>query len=176
MKITKQKIAVGVAGLVTLGSLSGVAMAATDTTGTNFADRLATRFNLNKDDVKSFLSEDRAARHEQMQAKMEERLTQAVTDGKITSAQKDLITSKMQEIKTFMDGLKDKTKEERKTAMDAKIAELKAWATENNIPAPFDHLGPMGGHGKGRGMHIDKEMDGEPMTLEDNDSTLPQTN
>ena len=82
---------------------------------------------------------------------MKDRLAQAVKDGKLTQAQADKITAKMAEMKTFMESQKDKTKEERKTAMEAKRDELKKWAEDNDIPEgymPMGHGGPGGrGHG-----------------------------
>ena len=72
---------------------------------------------------------------------MTARLTQAVTDGKLTQAQADLITSKMTELQASMEAeratLQSLTPEQMKTKMEAKKAELSAWATANNIPEEF---------------------------------------
>lgn len=89
-------------------------------------------------------------------------LTQAVTDGKLTQAQADLITAKHAEIKTFLDSLQGKTAAERTAALTAQVATWKAWASSNNIPDAFFRIpeargemmkgpGPMGGQRGGRG-------------------------
>jgi hypothetical protein len=92
---------------------------------------------------------DRDAKHAEMQAKAEERLVQAVTDGKITAAQKAAIIAKHAEMKAFRESLKDKTKEERKVAMEAKKAELDKWRTDNGIPEGV----VLFGHGHRGGMN-----------------------
>lgn len=116
--------------------------------GTSLVDKIAQKFNLNKSDVQKVFDEDRASHEAERQQKMEERLTQAVKDGKLTQAQADAIKAKLQEMKTFMDSLKDKTEQERRDAMKTKMDELKQWAADNNIPKgylPMGH-GMMGGH------------------------------
>lgn len=83
---------------------------------------------------------------------MADRLAQAVKDGKLTQDQADKITAKLKELKTQReaerDSMKDKTDEERKTAMEAKKTELEKWAKDNNIPLEYlRSLGGPGGHG-----------------------------
>lgn len=88
-------------------------------------------------------------------------LTQAVTDGKLTQAQANLITAKQAEIKTFLDSLRGKTPAERTAAIATQVTTWKAWAAANNIPDTFFRIaeerglqqgkGPMGGMRGGRG-------------------------
>lgn len=157
MKLKKALLVTGAASTIGLSSVVGMGVASAATTGgttdsnssdgmSSLVDKLATKFNLNKSDVQAVFDEDRSAHDTEMQQKMEERLDQAVTDGKITSAQKTLILNKQKEMKTFMDSLKDKTDDERDAAMKTKMAELKTWASDNNISE--EYLGPMG-HGPG---------------------------
>lgn len=116
-------------------------------------EKIATKFNLNRDEVQKVFDEQKAEMHTQMQAKNEERLNQLVTDGKITEAQKTLILNKQKEIQAEREANKgsisDKTPEQRKTEMDAKKAEIEAWAKENGINPTyiFPGKGIMGGHG-----------------------------
>lgn len=78
-------------------------------------------------------------------------LDQAVQNGKITPAQKDLVIAKHAEIKTTLESLKDKTPEERQAAMQAQRDALQKWATDNNIPQQLIiGFGP-GGRGMGGG-------------------------
>jgi len=140
--------AVAATGIASLGA-AGAASAATNSKGPDaLIDKLATKFNLNKDEVKAVFEEERAVHQAEREQAMKDRLSQAVKDGKLTQAQADKITAKMAEMKAFHESLKDKTKEERKTAMDAKRDELKKWAEDNDIPAGFF---PMGGPGRGHG-------------------------
>ena len=81
---------------------------------------------------------------------MEKKLNQAVAEGQITSQQKDEIISKLQEMKTFFDSLKDKSPSERKAALQANRIGLLRWAKDNHIPKRF--IAPRGIHG-GPGSH-----------------------
>jgi citrate synthase len=81
---------------------------------------IAQKFNLPQDQVQQVFSEHQEKHHAQIQAKMEERLTQLVTDGKLTEVQKQAIISKMAEMKNSFnpDSLKDLTPEQRREKME----------------------------------------------------------
>ncbi len=142
-----------VAGLLTATMLGGgvfalSASAATDSA--NLADKLATKFNINKDEVQKVIDEEHEARHTERQAEMqtrlEERLSQAVTDGKLTEEQKTKVLEYVKSQEGFRDSLKDKTPEERRAAMEAHREEVKKWASDNGIDETFVMFG---GHNKG---------------------------
>ena len=144
-------------GVTTLGaaSIMGVSTVSAATqsgqTGQTLADRLATTFHLKKSDVQKVIDEDRQAHQADMQKQLENRLAQAVKDGKITSAQKTLILNKLSELQKAHEANKNTnmTDAQRKAAMDKEIADLKAWAKANNIPTnlvmPPMGPGPNGG-------------------------------
>ena len=100
-------------------------------------DKISKRFNLNRDEVKDFFIEVESDRHKEMEIKMQEHLTTLVTEGKITEAQKTLITQKHAEMRTDMesnkDTMKDLTPEQRKAKMNEHKAEMDAWAKANGI-------------------------------------------
>lgn len=152
MKQFKKPILVAVlAGLVGLSSL-GVSQAAQAQPGHNstLVDKIAAKFNLNKDDVQKVFDENRAEHAAERKQEMEQELNRAVANGQITSQQKDEIISKLKELRSFFDSLKDKSPSERKAALKAKHIELFEWAKDNHIPKRFItprfiHGGP-GGH------------------------------
>ena len=95
--------------------------------------RIAQRFNLNETDVQKVFEEQRDEHHAQMKKNLEEKLTQAVKDGKITEVQKTAILNKFSEIKTNKPDFKNMTPDQRKQAMDQKKTELENWAKENGL-------------------------------------------
>jgi hypothetical protein len=123
----------------------------------SFVNAIATKFNLKVADVQavvdSTMQTERAAMDTKRVQSEATRLTKAVTDGKLTQAQVNLITAKQVEMKAFMDSLKSKTEAERKTAMKTQMDSLKKWANDNKIPAQFlmggrGHMGGMGKKGR----------------------------
>lgn len=157
----KKSIIAG-AAIATIG-LTGVATTAfaaadtaTDTTKTSLVDKIATKFNLNKDEVQAVFDENREERHAAMEAKRTETLAQLVSDGKLTQAQADHVTSVWEEMKTLHDGTspRDMTEAQRE-AMKTKMDEFKTWLDEQGLDL---HdlgvgMGPGGKGGHGRGQH-----------------------
>lgn len=147
--------------IIGVGLVTSTKVFAQNTTMTNhlsnLVDKIAAKFNLNKADVQAVFYQDRKEHQAEMEAKYEERLSQYVTDGKITEAQKALILAKHKELKASRQenrpDLKNMTEEERKAAMEAnktKMDEerkaLEDWATQNGIDIKY----LMGGFGMGR--------------------------
>jgi len=174
MKAKKALLITGVTGIVGLASLGGVVSAANanHTIGDDtLVDRIATKFNLNKDEVQQVFDEERKVHEAEHQARMEKRLTQAVTDGKITEDQKESILAKHAEMKTYMESLKDKTPEERKTLMKEKMNEMRQWAKDNGLTEYFGKGMVMGfGHGS-KGGPISAEA-GDKIKVEAGDPGL----
>lgn len=137
---------IGIVGASTLG-VSFAAHAQSDGSSGTLVDKIAQKFNLNRDEVQKVFDENRAEHKAERQQQLEEKLNQAVAQGQITSEQKDEILAKLKEMRSFMDSLKDKSSSERKSAIKAKRDELKQWAKDNNIPEKF--IMPHGMHGPG---------------------------
>lgn len=112
-------------------------VSAQDMTGPNsLITAIAQKFNLNEVDVKAVFEEERSKREAERKAQMEHKLTQAVTDGKISEAQKTTILNKFQEMKNNRPNhtdFKNETPEQRKAQMDAKKTDMENWAKENGI-------------------------------------------
>lgn len=146
---------VGVAGLAGLTTAS--ALTNTDnSTGTSIIDKLASKFNLNKDEVKAVFDEDRAQHQADMKAKRTEVLKTALSDGKITQAQYDHIVAAQKEIDTLMDsaGGPDEQSDETKAAIKSKLDALRSWMKEQNLTPRDLGLG-IGLHGHGHGLESD---------------------
>ena len=154
MKINKNLLAGGAITAIGLASIIGISTtnAAPSSNHTSIVEKIAQTFNLNKDDVQSVFDEEHKARMKEHQKEAQERLATAVTEGKITQEQADAITAKREEMKTFMESLKDSTEEQRKEAMKNKTEELKTWAQDNNIPIEYLRPEGPGMHGM-KGMH-----------------------
>lgn len=161
MKKLKQSLLV--AGAVTTVGLTGlagvgVASAATDTTATgtdpmsSLIDKIASKFNLDKTKLKAVFDQERTNREAARDAEITKALEQLVTDGKITSEQKDKLVAKRAEIKKEMEASRttnqSKTREEMHTLMDQKRTELEQWAKGNGISTEYLRylMGGRGGH------------------------------
>ncbi len=119
---------------------AGVVVAANSTTTKkSIVERLSERFNLNAYDVKKVFTEAQEERLQAMRDAREERLAEAVKEGKITEAQKTTILKKV-----------DKILEKQKELMDLQ-QELRDWADDNNIDLKILRCSPMRGIGRPRG-------------------------
>jgi hypothetical protein len=124
---------------------AATAAAATSTSSNNgqsLAQELADKFQLNKSDVQTVLDQH----HQQMQQRRENRyeatLNQAVTDGKLTQAQKDAVLTEHNKLIAQVQSASGTDK--RQALQDAKT-EAQAWAKQNKIDAKW--LLPMHGPG-----------------------------
>jgi hypothetical protein len=164
LKKNKLIVAAAVTAVVGAASLTGMQLVSAQSNnpadGNNLIQKIAQKFNLKPADVKAVFDQNQAEHQAARQQKITDELTQAVKDGKLTEAQKQLILSKLTAVQAQMqanrDSLNDKTPAERKAAMDAQKADLEAWAKTNNIPT--DYLRFIAGHGRqGRMMHQEAE-------------------
>jgi hypothetical protein len=126
---------IGLAGITGLG----VASAATDTASgaSNIIDKLSARFNLDKDDVKVVFEEERAEREAEQQQRTQDRLDQAVKDGKLTEEQKAKILAKLEELRVKREEWKNVAPEGRSGAKMELHQSLEQWAKDNNIPMHY---------------------------------------
>ncbi len=139
-------IAMTLVGSVLLG---GTYVYAQTETGQTFAAKLALRLGIEEGKVQTALDDIHKEHQVEMQARIEEKLTQAVSSGKITEAQKQAILDKHKTLMASKEALreefKDMTPEERKAMMEKEQEEMKAWADENGIDLkefmPFGHKG-----------------------------------
>ncbi len=167
MQVRKTVIVTAAVAAIGLGALGATASAQTDSGGTTLVDKIAQQFNLKKEDVQKVFDQHKTERRATMEARYEERLNQAVKDGKLTEEQKTKILAKhkelMKEIEADREANKGKREdfqnkteaerkalmEQRKAEMDKKKSEIEAWEKENNIPTGYLMFG--GGQGGMRG-------------------------
>ncbi len=147
----KQLLVAGAISAISLGSLASFgAVSAQRLDADQHADKFAKRFNLNKDDVKKFMDEERQEHEKERQAEFKEALTKAVKAGKITEAQKTAIIKHQEETKSKMD---EAHKIEDDTAREKAIKEIhdtnKKWADEQGINFKDLGLKRPGGHHRG---------------------------
>lgn len=169
MKVRKSLIVACAAGSLGLASVGALAATSTNSSG-SLVDDVTNHFHLNKSEVQQVFDNHRKTEQANHEQKYEDRLNQAVKDGKLTSDQKDKILAKHKEMISFMESLKDKTPQERHDAMKTKMDELKTWEKDNNIPVGYLGGPGMGHHGFGHGPKGDgpgegigmRMMDGEP--------------
>jgi len=156
---TKNKILLTAAALTISGGTwlsSTQAFAQTPVADNNhmssMVQTIADKFGLNKDEVQAVFDQSREEMEGQRQVAYESRLTQLVSDGKITEAQKQLIMAKKTELRMNRQNnfatFQDKTQEERRAAMATERAALVTWAEENGIDATYLMLGQGWGPGK----------------------------
>ncbi len=115
--------------------------------GTNLASSLANKLGVEESKVNTALdsvrSENQASRATEMKTNYTEKLTEAVTAGKLTEAQKTLLLTKFDEVKTKQDDLR-KQQETLRT-------ETETWAKTNNIHTSYLMGAGMKGGPSGRG-------------------------
>jgi len=121
-KLVYSFVVVAILGLGVVGYASAEQMP--------FHERFAQRFNLNSEEVDTFMQEDR----DQMQ---EQKLDRIVEAGKITEEQKSLMLEKKEQMREEHEGLKDLEPEERRERMQELGQEMEEWAEENGIDLRF---------------------------------------
>lgn len=103
----------------------------------NIIQKLSEKLGISQDKVKSAFEEIHGERQTEMKANIEQKLTQAVTEGKIIETQKQAILTKFSEMHQNHRGnfqeFKSMTPEQRKQAKDSRKSELETWAQQNGI-------------------------------------------
>lgn len=135
---TKLLLFVLIAGSLAIGGISANNVFAQNAMQSNYSsviNKLSERFNLNKDDVVKVFEEVRSERQAIMLRDFEDRLNQAVNDGKITQDQKKMILERHNEMRATMNELKNKnlSKEEFRQEMQKIHSEFRNWAEKNGI-------------------------------------------
>ncbi len=143
----------GVLGSVLYSANLVSAQSETDQT---IVDRIATRFNLNRDEVQAVFNEEHLAHEQEMQDRISQELDQLVEDGTLTSVQRTVAETALNDMKAKLeesrpDNFHDMTDEERdamRQAMDEAQDAFKQTLTDNGIDSSviMEKLHPHGKH------------------------------
>jgi hypothetical protein len=156
----KKKLLLATASILSAGliiaSTTPIAAEEPATHQESLIQRLAQKFNVKESDVKAVFDEERAARRAEHHQQVESKLTEAVSDGKLTEAQKQLILTKHAELQREMEqqqtAWQAKTPAERRTLMAERREALEQWAQQNNIDLEYFRGPSMMGNRGHRGM------------------------
>jgi hypothetical protein len=154
MALKKTLMIAGAVTSIGLGGASLAAHAASAESGNavgppgmdGLVSKIAEEFNLNEDEVEAVFEEHKEEMHAKHEARMEERLTQAVAEGKLTEEQKAKILAKFEEMKQDrppLQEIEETSPDERKQVRLEKHDELEKWAEENGIPEEYLRFGPV---------------------------------
>lgn len=135
--MNKKKIAIAIVALtiLTLAGTIGVGKILAEDVNNYppIISKLVERFGLNEDEVKSVFDEARQEHQAQMQVKFEEKLNQAVNDGKISQEQKNKILAKHEEMCQNKENWQSLSKEEKREKARELKEEIKNWAEAEGI-------------------------------------------
>jgi hypothetical protein len=154
MNIKKEFLLPAFALVAVGGTVLGVTQvfAQANTTGAYppIVQALASKFNLDAGQVEAVFQQNRADNQAKAETRYEAFLAKAVTDGKISQAQSDLILAKHKELlanrQSQMATNKNLTPEQRKAAMQQSRTDLQNWAKANNVDISY----LFGGMARGR--------------------------
>lgn len=141
---------VAILGAVSIGTMP---VSAQSNVYGNLVSKIAQRFNLKESDVQEVIDQVRVDRMNQMKANWETKLSQLVSDGKLTQSQKDELVKKHSELQNKITSLKGLSPEEKKTKMKQIFDDFSKWANDKNIN--LKEVGMFGFKGSfGRGFHF----------------------
>ncbi len=166
MQSLSKKVIIPMAAIAVIGAGAfGVAQvsAATDTANpqASLIQKLADTFHVDKSKVQAVFDENKTERQAAHQATYEAKLAQAVTDGKLTAAQKDLVLAEHNKLAAEMKAAATDTNADRRAAMEKIRQESTDWAKANNVDAKW-LMGPGGPGGRHGGMMGGKMMGHTP--------------
>lgn len=156
MKINRHLLAAGLVSTIAASSIIGLqaVYAQSDTTNRhdNLIDKIATKFNINREEVEAVFNEQHDEMEQERKTKREEYLQTKVDDGTITAEQKTALLEKLDALHENMEAAREQniSREETREKLDALREELKTWADEQGIDLKELRLMGMGGM---HGMH-----------------------
>ncbi|MDB5179330.1 MAG: hypothetical protein JWN01_1273 [Patescibacteria group bacterium] len=153
MNTLSKKILIPMAAVAVIGAgafgVSQASAASTTAAGdpqASLVQKLADTFHIDKSKVQAVFDQNHTEKQAAREAEYEQSLTQAVTDGKLTTEQKDAVLTEHKKLQAAMQAAKANTGADRHTAMQQHRQEVKDWAAQHNIAESW-LMGP--GHMRG---------------------------
>ena len=147
----QNKVIIGAVSALTVLLIGGASMSAFaqgNNSDGSLVDKVASKFNLNKQDVQAVFDEERQAHQQEQKDNKSADLQSKVDDGTITADQKAAIEKKLEEMHA--------SREQSKTA-------LEDWAKQNNIDVKYVMMGGRGGMQSSR---LQKAVDSGAITAD----------
>ena len=119
--------------ILAVGVLSTTAVSAQDSVYPPIIERIAEKFNLNKDDVKNVFEEVHNERAADMYANFVERLDDLVAEGKLTAEQKQALLDKHEEIQKELESLSGLDRKSKTQKVREIQQEFRNWADSQGI-------------------------------------------
>ena len=110
--------------------------------------RFIDKFGLDTNEVDAIMGEMQAERQGNRNNNMEERLNEAVEEGKMTYEQKAALQAKFEEMHSERESMQALTQEERRAIMGEHRNEMEQWAKDNGIDTSL-MFGSRKGMGRG---------------------------
>jgi cation diffusion facilitator CzcD-associated flavoprotein CzcO len=148
-KIIIPMAAVAVIGAGAYGVTQVSAASGTANPQASLIQKLADTFHVDKSKVQAVFDQNKTDRQAARETTYEAKLSQAVTDGKLKSAQKDPILAEHNRLTAEVKASATGTNADRRAAMTKIRQEATDWAKANNIDAQWlmGLAGPGGRHG-----------------------------
>ncbi len=108
--------------------------------------KLVERFNLNENEVREVIDENRQERYQRTQVNFEEKLDRLIANNQFNGEQKEAVMAKMNEMQEKYEEFKNLPPEERCAEMREMKEGMKEWSEENEIK-----FGTLNGFNKGFG-------------------------
>jgi hypothetical protein len=136
-KILVPAIALAIGSSIALGGTYARAQSESTNYYPPIVQKVADKFGLNVNDVQKVFDQERAEHKSIMVNRLEGRLAQLVSEGKLTETQKNALLQKHKQLleqkKAGLESLRNMTPEERKAKHEKMNAEWQAWTKENGI-------------------------------------------
>lgn len=154
MQILSKKMIIPMAAIAVISAGAyGVTKvsAATDTANpqASLVQKLADTFHVDKSKVQAVFNQNKTDRQAARETTYETRLSQAVTDGKLTPEQKVSILAEHKNLQAELDAVVAGSGSDRRAAMAKIRTEGQDWAKSANIDAKWLIGGGFGGRGHG---------------------------
>jgi len=154
MNVVSKKVIIPAVAVAAIGAgaFSYATVSAATSPTNSLVQKIAGTFHLDPAKVQAVFNQDRADKQAQAETNYEDRLTKAVSDGKLTTEQKSKVLAEHNQLKTELETAMQKTGTDRRTALQQVRAEAESWAKSNSIDSKW-LLGGRALRGMGPHMH-----------------------